>query len=133
MGELVAQLDSSFHADPARLTTASEQAVASLATDDANIAPEAIRLDTELGLRTTGNYFENWMGLNERWLWGSNGWYYMTPDGSLFAWTQGTTDGMQVGQLDNRFYEEPEALTTASEATSIDDVFSRIATGQISV
>ncbi len=42
----------------------------------------------KLGLFTTGNYFHNWGGLNEKWLMGrGNKWYYITPDGELYRWT----------------------------------------------
>ncbi|MCP4854720.1 MAG: hypothetical protein GY903_09530, partial [Fuerstiella sp.] len=125
---LIARLDPSIHADPTLLTTASEQQPEPAPTNS-NVAAEAIRLDTELGLRSTSNNFENWIGRQERWLWGAAGWYYLLPDGALFQWTTGSMDGTQIGQLDSRSYDDLEVLTSASQATSIDEVFARIATG----
>lgn len=41
----------------------------------------------KLDLYTTGNYYQNWGGLDEKWLKGGDGaWYYITPNGDLFRW-----------------------------------------------
>ncbi len=40
-----------------------------------------------LGLYTTGDYHQNWGGLDEKWLMGEDqSWYYITPNGDLFRW-----------------------------------------------
>ena len=62
-------------------------------------------------------------------MWGDAGWYYITPDGTLYLWAGGTVEDSVVGQLDGRFYDNLSALTTASEASSIDDIFQAIAVG----
>ena len=126
---MLASLSQQMHADPTLLINASERPT-SLPAAEVSILQEAIRLDTELNLRSTGNSFENWMGKQERWLWGTEGWYYITPDGALYQWTRGDSDGTPVGQLDSRFYNSLASLTTASEATSIDEVFASLAKGQ---
>jgi predicted RND superfamily exporter protein len=38
------------------------------------------------GLFATGDFYENWGGLGERWLLGQDGWHYITPDGGLYRW-----------------------------------------------
>jgi predicted RND superfamily exporter protein len=41
----------------------------------------------ELGLFTTGNYFENWGGRGEKWLKAADqSWYFVTPNGELYSW-----------------------------------------------
>ncbi len=41
----------------------------------------------KLGLFTTGNYYFNWGGLDEKWLKGADdSWYYITPNGDLYHW-----------------------------------------------
>lgn len=49
-------------------------------------AEAAHELNVTLGLSTTGNLYENFGGLGERWLKGTTGWYYITPTGELFRW-----------------------------------------------
>ena len=41
----------------------------------------------QLGLFTAGDAYDNWGGLNEKWLQGTGGsWYYITPGGEFFRW-----------------------------------------------
>ncbi|MHB8969501.1 MAG: MMPL family transporter [Pirellulaceae bacterium] len=41
----------------------------------------------QLGLFAAGDSYNNWGGLNEKWLRGTGQtWYYITPDGELFQW-----------------------------------------------
>ncbi|MCR9201189.1 MAG: proprotein convertase P-domain-containing protein, partial [Planctomycetaceae bacterium] len=82
----------------------------------------AFQLDQELGLRTTGRLFENWGGLGEKWLFGDDGWYFITPVGDLFEWDgspRGSLTGRFIASLDSRFYDDPSLLTNAEEAGRI--------------
>jgi predicted RND superfamily exporter protein len=48
------------------------------------------QLGDRLGLSTTGDFREDWGGLNEKWLLGNKDeWYYITPEGGLFKWDGG--------------------------------------------
>ncbi len=49
-------------------------------------AEEVYRLDRKLGLEAGSKTLENFGGKGERWLKGSNGWYYVTPIGDLYKW-----------------------------------------------
>ena len=49
-------------------------------------AAEAYRLDTSLGLTLSGTDREDFGGLDERWLKGTSGWYYITPVGDFYRW-----------------------------------------------
>lgn len=49
-------------------------------------AAEAYQLDVSLGLTVAGRARENFGGLGERWLKGSEGWYYITPVGDFYRW-----------------------------------------------
>ncbi|MCR9201558.1 MAG: nucleolar 14 family protein, partial [Planctomycetaceae bacterium] len=129
---LIAQVSAAAHTDLTLLTMAADragdEADAITGQSDQELAAEAIRLDTELGLRSTGSSFENWLGRQERWVWGRDGWYFLLPDGQLHQWqADGTTQ--QVGQLDARFYDNLLLLTAASEST-VDRLFADIAVGQ---
>ncbi|MCA9123996.1 MAG: MMPL family transporter [Planctomycetales bacterium] len=45
------------------------------------------QMGDRLGLFSTGNYYENWGGLGEKWLQGHGGqWYFITPSGELREW-----------------------------------------------
>ncbi|MAR13092.1 MAG: hypothetical protein CL681_24380 [Blastopirellula sp.] len=43
----------------------------------------------QLGLHVDKEYYEDWGGLQEKWLLGGDGqtWYYITPDGKLYEWS----------------------------------------------
>ena len=82
----------------------------------------AFQLDQELGLRTTGRLFENWGGLGEKWLFGDDGWYFITPVGDLFEWDgspRTALTGRFIASLDSRFYDTPSLLTDAEESGRI--------------
>lgn len=77
---------------------------------------QAYDVDSRYELEETGNLFENWGGLSERWLRGADQWYYITPDGSLYRWNNSpSTDlsGELVEQLDVRYYNDPGLLADA--------------------
>ncbi|MEZ6123570.1 MAG: hypothetical protein R3C49_10380 [Planctomycetaceae bacterium] len=75
---------------------------------------EAYDLDHRLQLKTSGAMFENWGGLGEKWLQGSDGWYFITPDGSLYLWDGGTgANGTLIATLDVSFFDNPTALYDA--------------------
>lgn len=62
----------------------------------------AVQLKEQFGFRTTTKDFENWGGLNERWLVDrDNRWYYILPDGRLYRWQVGTgpSSGGLQGEL----------------------------------
>ena len=126
---VIAQLAPTVHTDLTLLTMAAERVVPpQQETRDRQLAETAIVLDTELGLRSTGNTFDNWLGRQERWLWGQSGWYFLLPDGTLYRW-QADGTAQQVDQLDVRFHRDVSLLTSASEMT-VDQLFTEIATGQ---
>ena len=58
------------------------------------VAHAAWDLDQELRLQHTGQYFENWGSLGEKWLHGTNGWYFITPDGCLLYTSPSPRDGL---------------------------------------
>lgn len=49
-------------------------------------AMEAYRLDKRLGLTLSGGDREDYGGQDERWMKGSNGWYFITQSGDLYRW-----------------------------------------------
>ena len=93
-------------------------------------------LDVTNNFRTTANNFQDWAGLNERWLMSNNGWHYVTPAGGLFKWLSGRGETLQaqlVAKLNPTFYNDlnllasPAApqthqvtITTGSQVTGID-------------
>lgn len=47
----------------------------------------AANLDDTWDISLSGSLFENWGGLNERWLRGAGGnWFFITPNGELYLW-----------------------------------------------
>ena len=86
----------------------------------------AYALDQRLGLTaTTADFSQNYGGLNEKWVLGSDGWYFIRTDGELWKWngtltqatgtlaateTSGTVDpanGTLMATLDPLYYTDP--------------------------
>ncbi|MEZ6128461.1 MAG: hypothetical protein R3C59_07245 [Planctomycetaceae bacterium] len=119
-GDLVANLDVSFYDNPALLYDSSAANTATIDDDVARIT--AADLDYDLQLTSDGNYHENWGGLGERWMKGSDGWYFVTPDGSVYHWTKGSgMDGTLIAGLDSRYHADPTLLTNALPNLTVDE------------
>lgn len=141
-GELVAKLNGSFYSDLADLYDA-QQPVASTGETDSNTGGEstegtgntagsgtaeetaealsalAYELDQKHQLTFTGNDYLNWGGRNERWLQGTGGWYFITPDGRFYHWSGvATADGELLGTLDSSYYDDLSKLHDARVATT---------------
>lgn len=110
-GNLITQLDPSYHADPSELY-------------DAHSAPLANEIDQKLGLYATARLYENWGGLGEKWVRAANEgdqWYYIVPDGRLYQWDNvsgplknGTPlQGTLVASLDPAYHATPILLVEA--------------------
>lgn len=65
-------------------------------------AGEAFALNQERSFRPAKNDFLNWGGRNEKWLWSSIGWHFVTPDGSIYEW-DGSPRTALTGRLVTRF------------------------------
>lgn len=80
------------------------------------VAHAAYNLDQELGLQHTGKYFENWGNLGEKWLNGTHGWYFITPDGAIYEWNNSPLDdlsGRYLQTLNPQYHQNPELLFEA--------------------
>lgn len=103
-GAVIAELGSEIFADPTPLMTAARTAIDDDRSETAiamtNVTAEA------LGLRVTGNLFENWAGFGERWLWGRGQWYFVTPDGMLYEYDTNAdgVPGNLVGEIGNSLF-----------------------------
>ena len=49
-------------------------------------AMEAFQLDQRFGLTLSGNDRQDFGGQDERWMKGTNGWFYITPAGDFYRW-----------------------------------------------
>jgi subtilisin family serine protease len=82
---------------------------------------QAYQLQSSLGLTALGSYYQNSFGLNEKWIGGSNGAFYLLlPSGELRRWT-GTPDSTLaaanlLGTLDAKYYNDPSLLLNAQPA-----------------
>lgn len=93
---LIGQLDSIYHSHLGALAVASD----------------AARVDSTYGLTRTSSLFEDWGGWGERWLYGADGWYFLTQDGGFYRWTGGELeDSDYLDNLDALYYERPELLS----------------------
>jgi hypothetical protein len=82
---------------------------------------QAYTLKQQLGLTFTGNYYQNWLGANEQWMMGSNGWYFILPNGELHAWDgndSSTATSPLVATLDPSVYADPSLLWNAAAPTA---------------
>lgn len=96
-GSLLASLDPIYYQYPTMLVDASQEYY-------------AYAIESALNLQFTGNLYENFDGLAERWLFSTttNSWFYLTPDGSLYR-----GDGTFLASLDEMYYNEPVRLYNA--------------------
>ncbi|MEZ6131657.1 MAG: SdrD B-like domain-containing protein [Planctomycetaceae bacterium] len=64
-----------------------------------------------------GHLFENWGGLGEKWLSGTTGWHYVTPDGGVYRWDpqtrSGNLDGELIDRLPATWYHQIDLLFAA--------------------
>ena len=94
VGSLIATLGTEYYVDPSLLYYSQSYSV---------IKP--------LGLESTGNLHENWGGLGEKWLQNlsTSQWYFVTPDGNVFAWDGSPSSaltGVLVGNVSASFQAE---------------------------
>jgi hypothetical protein len=79
-------------------------------------SPDSLRrlahdLDEELKLRKVNHYYENWGGRQEKWMYGRDGWVFMTADGRLFDWDGSRqATGRLIAELDPGYYLDPHLL-----------------------
>jgi hypothetical protein len=95
-GTLIAALDPLFWEQPALLH------------DHA----DAFSLDQTLDLAFTGSYSQNYGGANEKWVLGSDGWYFIKPTGELFRWdgVPNLATGTFIDSLAPLFWQQPAFL-----------------------
>ena len=119
-GELVAGLDSRYHADPTLLT----EALQGLSVDEA-----AYAIDHGLNLRTTPSDFFNRGGRNEKWLRGDGGWYFITEDGGFYSWDgKPAASGILIMTLSATYYNDLSLLasTTSGGREDIDGLLDNV-------
>ena len=83
----------------------------------------AYQLDLQYGLTSSGNYYTNDYGLNEKWIPDSKGnWYWLMPDGEFrrFAGSAAATllPANLLATLNASYYANPALLWSASFASS---------------
>ena len=93
-------------------------------TSNQSTAKAAYVVDQALGLRTTGNLYENWGGLNEKWLQGDAGWYFITPNGDLYFWDGGSdlTTSTVIATFDSTYHADPASLYDAPDTRSVQEI-----------
>ena len=102
----------------------------------------AIDIDQQYDLDTTGNLYENWAGQGEKWLYGNTGWFFITPDGSLFQFA-GNDDGSDrlIHQFSADYHADVSLLYNAydnslqrsSDDDATDDLFAAVGEGSCSI
>lgn len=88
----------------------------------------AVSLRDRLGLAGYESRWDNWLGLNEKWLRSdSGGWAYIIPDGSMYGWVTHSVEGA----VNTRYWDDPTLLLTAAETTVPDSLVAADITGNI--
>lgn len=80
------------------------------------VAQTAYDLDLARNFRATENDFRNWGGRDERWFFGNNGWYFITPVGDLFQWDgspRTALNGTLIASLNSDYWNYPERIHSA--------------------
>lgn len=96
-GKQIGQLDSRFFVNPKLLHAAGD-------------ADLAVKLDSELGLKFNGSYYNGNSTQSPKWIYGAQGWYYIKPNGFLY---QQETKAL-VARFDMDYYKNPALLHDAS-------------------
>ena len=77
-------------------------------SNEARVDDLASELIAEFGLQPSQIDFFNWGDREERWVRGNENWYFITPEGSLFAWDGSQPNnltGELVATLDQRYHD----------------------------
>ncbi len=71
------------------------------------------QLEQQYGFYSTGDYWQNWLGKNEKWFKDQSGaWYFITSDGTISKWDLGT-GGTAVAHVDSSDWANPEQIFNA--------------------
>ena len=118
-GRLIASFSPEYHAAPELLYLAYDNFLDQGGSQDGtpvDLAASAVEIDQQYDLRTTGNLWEDWAGLGEKWLYSNVGWVYITPAGSLYQ-ESGNSDGSNrlIFTFSPEYHASPELLYDAYE------------------
>jgi hypothetical protein len=81
------------------------------------LGDELSALDNEHGFWSDGNYYDNYLGLNERWIRdASNQWHYLLSGGGLYRWNNSFDASPLIASLDSEVYDDPSLLTNPQPA-----------------
>lgn len=76
------------------------------------LGDELSALDNEHGFWSGGNYYDNYLGQNERWIRDAdNQWFYLLPNGQLHQWNDSFDASPLIASLDSEVYDDPSLLT----------------------
>ena len=107
----LATLDESYFSSPRKLY---------FAKHPRGDAWSAFELDQKFNLSYTGDFYEDYLGLNERWLLGRDAsWYYILPDGRVYRWS--SPDEL-VAVLSEYYYADPSRLYDAQPHGSVEQI-----------
>jgi predicted GNAT family N-acyltransferase len=109
------------------------QAPVTLTTPQSQLA----QLRQTYGFRFAGDYYLNYLGLNEKWFIDRNNqWWVLTPKGQLQPWSAGTGLGSAVALLDPVVYDDPNTFlfqaTVSSQLSELRHDFGFRTTGDYS-
>ncbi len=89
------------------------------------LGDELSALDNEHGFWSGGDYYDNFLGQNERWIRDAdNRWFYLLPNGELHQWNDSFDASPLISSLDSEVYDDPSLLTDPQPAqvtVSIED------------
>ena len=75
------------------------------------VVSELYQLDQQFDFHTTGNYYQDYHGAEERWIRGDGSdWFYLLPSGELGRWENSFADSPIIAQLSPAVYENPQLL-----------------------
>jgi uncharacterized protein YkwD len=119
------------HGGPVQVTLAATDAPGQTVSYQAQVTGNnsAYGLEQSMNFFYTGDYKQNAVGLNEKWVrsrtsnLANGGWYAILPDGEIRPWTGGNTVGATVATLGASVYADPSLLYSAA-APSVGTSFS---------
>jgi uncharacterized protein YkwD len=113
------------HGSPVQVNLAATDAPGQTISYRAQVTGDnsAYNLEQSLNFFFSGDYKQNALGLNEKWVrsrtsnLANGGWYAILPDGEIRPWTGGNTVGAAIATLGPSVYADPSLLYNAASPT----------------
>jgi len=98
------------------------------------VASKLYDVDQQLNLqKPAAGYYENYRGLNEKYLIGNNKWYYILPTGELYRWGGSIANSLRLTTLSTEAWRDPSTLHEAKAPSTAASLNYDASTGRLTI